>query len=346
MFEQNKNSADGTGMDSKEIPVSKDQTSMFDNMEGKSYLEISHQEALAENKPVEGPLPAENMYSFEKREEEEKPEGVNKAKVLAALAIVGMAAYVANWVQEPVQLKADVLGSEVVSESELLAQADQEALETADMPTENVDVSLFGFEPAVLNVELNTKVVWTNTSSEQQTLIGSSINGESFTSPALESGETFEYAFTSDDDFEYYSTYNPALKASIRVGDGAAVMDTTSTTETTTQPEDLFGSAPDTTTSSNEDAFANLGDILAQQQALQNEIVNTALESATDTTTQVSTTSTTETTETVAQTEEELRQAAAEAEELAQTGPEDMLYVVALGMIVYFNRKKLSAIFA
>lgn len=345
MFEQNKNSVEGSGMENKEIPVSKDQTSMFDNMEGKSYLEISHRESVAENRPVEGPMPAESMYSFEKREEEEKPEGVNKAKVLAALAIVGVAAYVANWVQEPVQLKADVLGSEVVSEGELLAQADQETMNTADMPTESVDVSLFGFEPAVLNVESNTKVVWTNTSSEQQTLIGSSINGESFTSPVLESGESFEYAFTGDDDFEYYSTYNPALKASIRVGDGAAVMDTTTSTEdTSTQPEDLFGSAPDATTS-NENAFVNLGDILAQQQALQNEIVNSAMESATDTTTQVTTT-TTETISTTAPSEDELRQAAAEADELAQTGPEDLLYVVALGMIVYYNRKKLSAIFA
>ncbi|MGL5831424.1 MAG: cupredoxin domain-containing protein [Candidatus Altimarinota bacterium] len=344
MFEQNKNSAEGTGMENREIPVSKDQTSMFDNMETKpGYIHIAHEENAVG--PVEGPMPAESKYSFEKNvESEEKPEGVNKGKVLAALAIVAVAAYVANWVQEPVQLKADVLsGDDVVAEENLMAQADQ-ATETADMPSTSVDVSLFGFEPAVLNVEKDTKVVWTNTSSEQQTLIGSSVNGESFTSPVLESGESFEYAFTSDDDFEYYSTYNPALKASIRVGNGAAVMETTSNTEdTTTQPEDLFGSAPENTTSS-ENAFENLNDILAQQQALQNQVLETAMESAS--TNNAVSTETVSTNSETQENAEDLRQAAAEAEELAQTGPEDMLYVLALGMIVYFNRKKLGAIFA
>src|SRR5690606_28190596 len=108
----------------KEVPVSKDQTSMFDKLGEASYMEIGHQDvAPAVNRPVEGPMPAESNYNFEKEETEEKPEGVNKAKVLAALAIVAMAAYIANWVQEPVQLKADVLGSETTVEGELLAQA-------------------------------------------------------------------------------------------------------------------------------------------------------------------------------------------------------------------------------
>jgi plastocyanin len=337
---ENKNPGEN-GVESTETPISKFQTSMFEETESKpGYIHIAHEA------PVEGPKPAENKYKFETKEEEEKPEGVNKAKVLAALAIVGVAAYVANWVQEPVQLKADILDSEVAQE-ELVAQAD-ENIDTANLPTENVDVSLFGFEPAVLNVASDTKVIWTNTSSEAQTLIGSSANGESFTSPAIESGETFEYIFSGDDDFEYYSTYNPALKASVRVGNGAATMDDSSTTTNTqTQPEDLFGSAPETNTNE-ESVFSNLGDILAEQQALQNQVINSALENANNQ--EAVTTSTTDTNTEMAETasEEELRAAAAEmeAKELAQTGPEDMLYAVALGAIAYFNRKKLSAIFA
>lgn len=344
MFETKENLGGNDSLENREIPISKDQTSMFEESKP-GYIHIAHEQSDA---PVEGPMPAESKYRFEDKNEEEKPEGVNKAKVLAALAIVGVAAYVANWVQEPVQLKADVLDSEVAQE-ELVAQAD-EALDTANLPTANVDVSLFGFEPAVLNVASDTKVVWTNTSSESQTLIGSSVNGESFTSPAIESGDTFEYVFSGDDDFEYYSTYNPALKASVRVGNGAATMETTSATDTTTQPEDLFGSAPETTTTSTTDnsAFSNLGDILAEQQALQNQVINTALENANTTSTTTEATSTDTTENTAEATAEELRAAAAEleAKELAQTGPEDMLYVLALGAIVYFNRNKLSAIFS
>lgn len=265
-----------------------------------------------------------------------------KAKVLASLAIVAVAGYIAYWVQEPVQLQADVLqGNQVAAvenspatlesaptaapmtdgnSSNLLAATDPAA------KTANVSVSLFGFEPAVLKIDKDTTVIWTNTSTENQTIIGSSPEGRGFASPVLSNGQTYSFKFDQDATFEYYSTYNPALKATVTVGQGSVV-----------SAPLAQSSAPATTIGQPAGAAASMATSTAPVIAdsstpgLLDQVVAAAPEATS-----------TEPSPVEPSAAEDLKAAAPEA--LAETGPTDMLYLFILAAIVWFNRRKLAAV--
>jgi len=215
-----------------------------------------------------------------------------KIKIIAALLIVGIAGYIAYWVQEPLQIKADVTSpatttdtSKPVADASLPTDsststsggtAATDTTTTATTPTtttttaatvtgpsKNVDVSLFGFEPATLQIDKGTTVIWTNTSTEDQTIIGSSTNGQSFASPVLTAGQTFNYMFDQDGTFEYYSTYNPALKASITVGTGTAAATTSApATETTSPAATTPAGGPTLAPAAAENTEATAGNVL------------------------------------------------------------------------------------
>lgn len=307
-------------LEANQVAISPDQTSMFaDNTEA-TTMHIPH---------IDETIGTQS---------DEAVPNSTKVKILAALAIVAVAGYVAYWVQEPVQLRADVLDSKTASSTssedvntDSIVVDSNKVAEATDASTTSVsvDVSLFGFEPAVLKIDKGTTVVWTNTSTEDQTIIGSTESGESFASPVLTSGQSFSFKFEQDGTFEYYSTYNPALKATITVGAGvseaAAAIETgiadtnsavaatnTDSTNETENTDSLYGSAAPEKTTEKNDAMT----------ALKNDNLQTAKEDI------------------------DLKPAAASTPvKLTKTGPAENMYALALGMIAWFNRKKLAKVF-
>lgn len=307
---------------------SPDQTSMFME-EGATRMDIAHNATPAFSQASESETASE--------EEAEEVTNGTKAKILAALAIVGIAGYAAYWVQEPVQLRADVLDGGAAINQEAPAapvvvnSVDAVAAAPVDQSAKkvNVDVSLFGFEPAVLKIEKNTNVTWTNTSTENQTIIGSSPEGKSFASTMLAAGQSFSYLFDQDSSFEYYSTYNPALKATVTVGLGSATVQASavspassgnvtlpasSSTDLMNAP--LLGSAPEVSN------YVAASDVLS-------ETVDTMVVAPVVTEFEV----------------EDLKPAAVTPDQLTETGPGEVLYAGLLATVAWFNRKKLVKVF-
>jgi plastocyanin len=326
----------------------KAQTKMFDNFEQEATrIDIQHDDSAFTNATTET---------------EETVPKVTKVKILAAIAILATAGYLAYWVQEPVEVKSDVLNQPAV-ESTMVAATETTPTDTVAVAgeTKEVDLSLFGFEPAVLTIEKGTTVKWTNTSSEKQTIIGDGTAGTTFTSPELASGESYSQTFDKDEEVEYYSTYSPALKAKITVGNGTAVTDdvttTTAVTDTTTDAPVIDTTTeapavtstttaiPTLTSTSTSDSAILFGAADETDVAVTSAPADAAVEEATATES-----------ETVAMTDEEkAAQALAESTEhaaaatdekgkLAKTGPEDAIYLAAFGFILFINRKKLGLV--
>ena len=309
--------------------VSPDQITMFEPSVEPTSFDIPHQPTVVETA----------SDTTETAHDEGGVSNATKTKVLAALAVVAVAGYIAYWVQEPLQIKADVISpdSAMADTSSDVAAADAAApADVATMATgtsKNVDVSLFGFEPAVLKIDKGTTVIWTNTSTEDQTIIGSSKNADSFTSTVLKSGDTFSHQFDKDGVYEYYSTYNPALKANLTVGLGNAIDTTTELKPAadTKAPETISPdvTTPIDTTSAKDEASASLESAVI-------DAVNADLSTSDLTAANLED----------AVNSENLKPAAdTNPKNLTKTGPEDLVYIGALMVIAYFNRKKLLAIF-
>lgn len=333
------------------IGVSADQTTMFAEpatmfaeqtqpvAEDVTRMEIPHNEIAAEQPAV---VASEGLDK--NGQPEEAVSSGMKMKILATLVIVGIAGYAAYWVQEPVQLRTDVLGGgasapaagstvadtgTVAANASGAADATSTPADATASPSVSVDVSLFGFNPAALSIDKGTTVVWTNTSTADQTVIGTAADGESFSSPVLTSSESFSFKFDTDADFSYYSTYNPALKATIKVGTGTPAPAATDVGATSpmeaTSPTDIGGGvspAVDNTLNS------------AAQTALSglNPAATGALSSAAVTT---------------STTADQLSPAAAEImpKKLSKTGPAEDIYAVILIGAAWLNRKKLIRVF-
>ncbi len=296
-------------------------------------------------------------------EHEEEVTNTTKAKILASIAIVIVAGYVAYWVQEPVQIRADVtgeiteeetatddsaFGGETVMEDTALVAEAEAATAAPTGETVNVDVSLFGFEPATLQIDKDTIVIWTNTSTEEQTIIGSSDEGQSFVSPVLTSGDTFTYKFMQDATFEYYSTYNPALKASILVGSLPEPVVTEAPLV-----DSIENPVPEETTATPESAPVTADATPFDEGAAANETLEAAIAardfqitSPADGESEVLTTGPTTTPATV-----DALHAAAPVDpnapdNLSETGPAEIIYTFGLLSIAWLNRKKLYKAFS
>jgi len=257
-----------------------------------------------------------------------------KIKVVAALAIVGIATYIGYWVQEPVDLRADITSPE--TSAQMMAAVDPSL-------QKSVDVSLYGFEPANLQVQKGSVVTWTNTSSELQTISGmetSGTNGKTFSSPALDSGDTFQYTFDADGTFEYSSSYNPALKAKVLVGGGVNASSVLNSVVEATK-----SSAPDVAISA---ASSDIFSDMSNSTTAASTSINTS-ETETGTmmiATENSTASNTSSTDvalvsSVRTIEENLHGAANSENKLASSGPEDILYIGLMLAILVLNYKKI-----
>lgn len=303
-----------------------------------TYMDIKHESKSDINSVLS--QVNENLEEEDDDEETDEDEVTTstKLKIIATLIIIGLAGYAAYWVQEPVQIKADVLGSDIESQADseenlvsekLVSETNEDNGEkstdltkTSPQNSVSVDMSAFGFEPVTLNITPGTTVVWTNTSSEDQTIVGSSDNGESFVSPVLSSGDSFNYTFENSDKFEYYSTFNPTTKANI-------VVENSNSDSFMQEDLEAFPDAFEFVDEASSPVEENLKPSAEENIML----INDNSEQNTD--------------NIMAENNEELRPAADEntPNNLAKTGPAETLYVFILFVSLWINRKKLAKVF-
>ena len=277
-----------------------------------------------------------------------------KLKIVAALLIVGFATYVAYWVQSPTDYKADLLGttSQTLSTSDTssMTQAtDQTAASSMGSEsgfTQQVSISNFAYNPSKVTVNNGTTVVWTNNDSVPHT-----VTGVDFHSLTLNTGDTYSYTFTQDGTYDYHSSLHPSVIGTIVVGNGGqtqSTVDTTTTTDTTvtadsqtqqtmdtsaplglytepgstSTPTDSTASAP--TDSTHGAAYDQFSSGYAPDSALLSDNSNKA---------------------TTVYSNSKSKLASGKnikyAGKMAKTGPDDILYVAAFGVILFLNRKKL-----
>jgi len=138
-----------------------------------------------------------------------------KIKVVAALLVVGFAGYIAYWIQEPVEVRTDIFGTTMQSDSQIsdAPQADSQGMTQMAGETQQVSIQNFAFNPATLNVDPGTTVVWTNNDQVPHNVVG-----DSFTSPTLNPGDTFSYTFNDEGTFSYKCTFHPQMTGTIIVG--------------------------------------------------------------------------------------------------------------------------------
>ncbi|HUZ73090.1 MAG TPA: cupredoxin family copper-binding protein [Stellaceae bacterium] len=74
----------------------------------------------------------------------------------------------------------------------------------------------FAFRPASITVARGTKVVWTNDDGDVHT-VTSADDPKLFTSPALDSGDGFAYAFNRAGTFRYICSVHPYMHGTIIV---------------------------------------------------------------------------------------------------------------------------------
>ena len=77
-----------------------------------------------------------------------------------------------------------------------------------------VTISEFAFHPGTLEVSAGATVTWTNADGDAHTV--TSENG-AFTSPALDSGETFSQTFTAPGTYNYFCALHPQMTAQVIV---------------------------------------------------------------------------------------------------------------------------------
>jgi len=284
-----------------------------------------------------------------------------KIKVVAALAVVGFAAYIAYWIQEPVQIRADVLGSTSM-ESQMQGN------------TQEVSIVNFNYDPETLSVEKGTTVVWTNKDTVPHNVVS-----PTFTSPTLNPGQSFSYTFNDDGSFSYRCTFHPQMKGTVLVGTAAQTQATqsdilqgfgagsslgldtttssTTTADTTTITTSLDNAISEQTTTSTDVAADTSAPVTPEtlytttSPAPGSELHDAALQSLSEslgTINQI--TSSAAGSVPLYQTGAQTTMPAAENQamvqnkgKLASSGPEDVLYIAMFGIVLYLNRKKLRA---
>lgn len=296
-----------------------------------------------------------------KPEEEFSPLG--KIKILLAIMIVGFGVYAAYWAQEPVQnsadVKADVLNqdsgqsvvdanpspspdpsptptpepSQSLAPSPNPAPADQNVSDSNNADVSNqadvnisaseaqadklkVSIADFKFDPPSLKIEKGQKVTWTNNDTVPHT-----VTADDFSSETLNPGETFEYTFEKEGTFEYHCSFHPQMKGEIVVGNVVAATENSVKDVATSDASNLH-SSPDK---------ADLKPADVDYSYLDQNDSNSQLLASTD-----STTESTKIDPLSTSTGKIIR-----STRIPSSGPEDVIYVAALGGILYLNRKKL-----
>lgn len=278
--------------------------------------------------------PETEESSAEEAEEDEVTLGT-KIKVVAALAVVGFATYVAYWVQEPTDFKAQVIDAdppaaeeEVMMEEEqpeeeaMVAQVDPDDI---DGPVQEIAIIDFTYTPANITVEEGTTVVWTNIDAVEHT-----VTGDFFTSEVLNPGDSFVYTFEQEGTFDYFCSIHPQMKGKVNVTAAAsAPVETLPDNAVVSVDEDeedmptevlspaLIG-VDDNEAATTDIVTLDADEFLQEPPAEDDTLVLSLPEDA------------------------EARAAADQPDTLTKSGPEDVLYIGLFVGILYMTRRRLS----
>lgn len=122
---------------------------------------------------------------------------------------------------------ADILPGAAAPAAAAPAAAAPAASSTAS--TASVDMMGYKFSPANLTIKVGDTVTWTNHDTAPHNVVISD-GPVKFTSPTLNTGETYTYTFTVAGKYDYYCSIHPDMQASITVeGDSTTPPPTTST---------------------------------------------------------------------------------------------------------------------
>jgi len=115
--------------------------------------------------------------------------------------------------------------------------------------THEVMIVDFAFDPASLTIQVGDTVRWTNMGGRDHTATSTS-GPASFSSPALASGETFEFTFTAVGAYAYHCSFHPEMTGAITVEEPAAP-----TAVPTPVPTQLATATPGETAAAEESAL-------------------------------------------------------------------------------------------
>jgi plastocyanin len=87
---------------------------------------------------------------------------------------------------------------------------------TTNPSTAKVTIDNFTFSPAELTVAPGTRVTWINHDDIPHTATSGS-DPKSFSSPALDTDETFSFVFTASGDYPYFCAIHPHMRGRIIV---------------------------------------------------------------------------------------------------------------------------------
>jgi plastocyanin len=85
----------------------------------------------------------------------------------------------------------------------------------APVATNTVAIQNFAFSPATVTVKSGTTITWTNRDSDAHTV--TAMPAGSFHSPTLNTGQSFQYTFTTPGRFDYLCTIHPFMTATVVV---------------------------------------------------------------------------------------------------------------------------------
>ena len=175
--------------------------------------------------------------------------------VVAALAVVGSVVALsglsstADKPAAPVAAAASAVSLAAVQQESAqslqalrAASPASDAADTTAANTVQVSIQNYAFSPASLSVAVGTTVVWTNKDTAPHTVTISS-GPVKFSSPDLQTGDSYTYTFTTPGTYDYYCAVHPNMTASVTVTGSSTPPPPT----TTTPPPTTTMSMPPTT---------------------------------------------------------------------------------------------------
>jgi plastocyanin len=88
------------------------------------------------------------------------------------------------------------------------------ASQDAPVATDTVSIQNFAYSPATVTVKAGTTITWTNRDQDAHTV--TAMAGP-FHSPTLNTGQSFQYTFTTPGRFDYLCTIHPFMTATVVV---------------------------------------------------------------------------------------------------------------------------------
>jgi plastocyanin len=80
----------------------------------------------------------------------------------------------------------------------------------------HLDIKNIALAPGAMSVKAGTKVTWTNDDSDAHT-VTSQKNAGPLSSPALNTGQSYSYTFTTPGTYSYLCTIHPFMTATVVV---------------------------------------------------------------------------------------------------------------------------------